>query len=223
MSGSEAGRPEAFLAPEVQPRYNLALHELLQAENKNEDFAELIRRESVGGFDIDAAAQEAGADSSIKARSIKEYKDFEKARKRLRDLRAHEEDLQNQERELEGRRRDEQEEREAGRLRQLYERLESYSEHSRRIEEIEAELSTFPGALEEFSEADADQAREIEKRISELEEGMDAEERAIEERTSDLAELSFEPPEDFKTRLDAWQEKVERLKQRLNERQQFAV
>lgn len=221
LSGSEASRPEAFLAPEVQPRYNLALHELLQADNENEDFAELIRRESVGGFDIDAAAEEAGADSSIKPKSISEYKRFERAKKRLRELRAHEGELQEQERELGELRRTEGEEREAGRLRDLYARLETYKKHSRRIEELEAEISDYPGTLERFTENDAGQARESEQRISELKSELEAEDRVIGELSSELAELSFDPPEDFETRLDVWQEKVEGLKQRLNERRQY--
>lgn len=56
----EAGRaasPPVFAPSDQRDRYVLALHELLQSEGRNEQFARTILRESAGGYDLAAAAQ----------------------------------------------------------------------------------------------------------------------------------------------------------------------
>ncbi len=220
IQGAESGRPDALLSPEVQPRYSLALHELLQAGSENKDFAELIRRESVGGFDIDAAAEAIVEEREIKGKRIGEFKRFEKANKHYREVRGRAEQLQSSERELEELRRAERAQSEAVRLQELYRLLQRYKERSQRIRELEAALKEFPPALENFTEGDAEQAREVEGRIADLQKTVEEEARSIEELSSRLAELQFTPSADFKSRLDTWKEKVETLKQRRQERRQ---
>ncbi len=46
-----------FAPVEFKDRYNLALHQLLQTETKNKDFASLIVRELAGGYDISEAVE----------------------------------------------------------------------------------------------------------------------------------------------------------------------
>lgn len=220
---AESGRPDAFLAPDAQPRYNLALHELIQADSDNRSFADLIRRESVGGFDLDAAAAATVEESDLKGKRIAEYKRFQEAKRRLGEARAHVDRLRSMERELEELRRTEEEQRRAARRQELYARLQSYKEHSRRITDLEEELAGYPSALEHFAEADAEQARDLEVRIAQYRSEIEAEENKLQDLESQLQALKFEPSNDFADRLAVWREKIETLKKRRQEYEQQKV
>lgn len=57
---------------EQRDRYHLSLHDLLQHDARNESFAQSIKRESAGGFDLSAAYDELGFDDSSSTAGISE-------------------------------------------------------------------------------------------------------------------------------------------------------
>src|SRR5690554_4893567 len=67
-----------------ESRYMLSLHELIIKEEKG--LAESILKDAIGGYDIDAAKQKLGYANSKKPRNVKEFRDFESARKLVREV-----------------------------------------------------------------------------------------------------------------------------------------
>lgn len=61
--GTPAASPDCG-PPENRVRYNLALHELIQVDNQDSDFAKKITDASQGGFDLSAACQSLGYQES---------------------------------------------------------------------------------------------------------------------------------------------------------------
>ena len=82
----------------ARDRYNLGLHQLIQADNKS--FAEALKKESSGGFDLQAALDKLGLELKTPRKSGTAYTNLQNALKRLNQARAAQADLRIQESEL---------------------------------------------------------------------------------------------------------------------------
>jgi len=78
QNGQESAAPTLPPA-EQRDRYQLSLHDLLQQDTRDESFAETIERESAGGFDLAAAADELGYKDSAISRRQGVYQDAKAA------------------------------------------------------------------------------------------------------------------------------------------------
>lgn len=87
-----------YLPAQVEHRYLLALHDLLQAEDG--DLAKEILREASGGFDLQTAREDLGFTSRITGTGTNVYKGLKAAQKEHREAAKSEEVLRSREREL---------------------------------------------------------------------------------------------------------------------------
>jgi DNA repair exonuclease SbcCD ATPase subunit len=148
-------------------RYSLALHELLQEETDDGEFATVIQRESTGGFDIDAVGEsfdlEEGASPST--RNLSATQEAEKAIQRVEDLRQETPDLEEEQEELsqiEERLADAEAARE--RVKLLKTAIE-YAEARADYEEKVEELKEFPQELGEFNGKELDRLDRLDEQI----------------------------------------------------------
>ncbi len=96
-SGQEDHHP-VDLPSTARGRYNLGLHELIRADNRS--FAEALKKESSGGFDLQASLERLGYELKAPRKGSAAYNNFKNAFIRLNQARAAQEGLRNQEQEL---------------------------------------------------------------------------------------------------------------------------
>ena len=148
-------------------RYSLSLHDMLQEETDDGEFANVIQRESTGGFDIDEVRGEFGiaGGASPATRGISETQDAEEAIERVEELRRDAPEL----------------EAERARLSQLEEELAAAADARERVDLLETaieyrkdqdaydqqveEVASFPDELESFDGDELDQLDTLEDHI----------------------------------------------------------
>ncbi|QDX41190.1 hypothetical protein [Salarchaeum sp. JOR-1] len=150
-------------------RYSLSLHDMLQEETDDGEFANVIQRESTGGFNIDAVREEFGLSggASPATRGISETQEAEDAIERVEELRREAPDL----------------EEERARLRQLEDDLaaaatardrvdlletaiaykEAQDDYDQQVEKVES----FPDELESFDGDELEQLETVKENIEE--------------------------------------------------------
>jgi hypothetical protein len=93
---STGAAPASYAPPSQHDRYLLTLHDLLQADNRG--FAELIQRESAGGYDLPSARRALGVATPPRSGAARERKDLDAARSTVRNLRQADRQLEERER-----------------------------------------------------------------------------------------------------------------------------
>lgn len=172
-------------------RYTLALHDLLQADSDNDSFADVIQRESAGGYDISAAVKQLGFDDSPTSRRSGVYQeadqaveDARKAQESVQELREEQETLSTLESKL-------AEAKEAKRRVALLEDAIEYVEATEEFEEKAAAVGEFPDILEELDGDEADQVAALNERIQSERETINEAETDLESAEETLEEAGF--------------------------------
>ncbi|MDL0131468.1 hypothetical protein PNP59_11065 [Halobacterium salinarum] len=148
-------------------RYSLSLHDMLQEETDDDEFASVIQRESTGGFDIDAVRGAFGlaGGASPATRGISETQEAEEAIDRVEELRRDAPEL----------------EAERARLNRLEEELAAAVDARERVDLLETaveyrkaqdaydqrveEVASFPDELESFDGDELEQLDALEDQI----------------------------------------------------------
>ncbi len=170
--GQEANGPS--LPPADQrDRYRLSLHDLLQRDNKNESFAEIIERESAGGYDLSAAYDELGySDSPSRAnRNVVQnakgtIQELREARNDVSELRQEQNELSRLRSELEAARR-------AQERSELLEQAIDYAQTRNELEQAETRFDEFPDILDQVDGDEIERVRSFEDDIDEWTEKKD--------------------------------------------------
>lgn len=166
LDGQEANGPS--LPPSHQrDRYRLSLHDLLQRDNHNESFAEIIERESAGGYDLSAASDELGYSDTPSRANKSVVQDAENAIEELREARADVNDLRRDQNELSRLSTELETARQAQQRVELLEQAIDYAKARDELEQAKLKLKEFP----EISEAvDGDETERVEKLDKQIDE-----------------------------------------------------
>jgi len=148
-------------------RYRLSLHDLLQRDNNNESFAEMIERESAGGYDISAAYDELGysdspsrSNSNVVQNAKGAIQEVREARTDLSELRQEQNELSRLRSELEGARQAQQ-------RCELLEQAIEYAEARNDLEQAESRLDEFPDIVAKIDGDEIERVRSLEDDIDE--------------------------------------------------------
>ncbi len=201
-------------------RYYLALHELLQKNTRNSDFAEIIARESAGGYDISALADEldflsrpsnAGRSTDKKAQhKLKIVKDIEN---RLTELQDEGRTLDKLKKELQVAKRAEQ-------RANYFEKLIDYRERRKALEKLESRLDSFPNPVKKMEGDEKERLQELSDEIARSRHNKEENKETIEQARSVLEDVDF--PEDevspgLLTNLEGKTDRLESLERNLEE------
>jgi energy-coupling factor transporter ATP-binding protein EcfA2 len=99
--GVDRDRPDLLPPAHTRHRYHLYLHELLQAIDRPDAFADAIHRQAAGGYDLSAAATSLGFEEAS-GRVVKETTEALQQRKRLQEVQRKQQALQQKQSELTG-------------------------------------------------------------------------------------------------------------------------
>jgi len=149
-------------------RYSLSLHDMLQEGTDDGEFANVIQRESTGGFDIDAIRDEFGLSDGVTqaTRGRKETKNAEAAIERVEELRREVPDLDGERSRLSQLEEDLAAADAARERVDLLETAIQYKKAQERYDKQVEELGSFPDELAEFDGDELDQFQSLEERIS---------------------------------------------------------
>ena len=180
-----ASRPD--LPPSTHgPRYHLYLHDLLQTEGHEEDFARHILQEAQGGIDVEGTAEELGFEVPSR-RSAQITTAVEELRRKREETKSDQEALRRKERSLGDLREKRADAREAAQRAAALGQAITVAKARRNRDEAEAALDQYPdvmsevrgdegetlGALQEDLQAAKDEIQEAEEQIEEAQETIE--------------------------------------------------
>lgn len=189
--------------PEHRSRYNLWLARLLA--DTDHEFAEHILRESLGGYNLEEAAEKLIQKTSRPSRNLSEYRDFQQAEKEVRELTEEHRGLKRQEEQLLELRKEKEILDEKVRLIRFYEELISHRE-------TEEELLSVEEKLREFHQAHRNYHRQIFDNINSTDQDIVDLTSEIRELDQDIEQLEENIRELGLSEQGIPEEKIEKMK-----------
>jgi len=173
---------------DTRDQYVLTLHDLLQADDKS--FAETILRESVGGYDIEAAIKGRGY-SPTPSRPATIIRDLADARKATQGATRVQHELVEQQARLHGLQRQRDASRDAQRQSVLLSRAIAFKEAQGQFEEAKRRLNAFPAAMPRLTGNEQEQLGDFRTRLRQLHERREGENREIEVASTVIEQSSL--------------------------------
>lgn len=167
--GQEAGSPN-FPTEDHQDRYKLSLHDLLQQETRNENFAETVARESAGGYDLSAAYDTLNYSESATTRRNNVYQDAKTAVETWRDERKEAKGLEEERSRLTKLRNELEEAKYAREEKEALDQAITHCNAQAELEQAKSELDGLPDVLENVNGNEHQQVEKLDKRIQEWKE-----------------------------------------------------
>lgn len=177
---------------ESSGRYMLALHELIMADEAG--LAKLIVKESIGGFDLEDAANKLGYSSSIKPTTIREYQEFVKAGRKYRETEQKHRELKQAEESLQDLLKERSRARDAVTKREFYTCVRDYLDAKLKFETISALHREFSPALETMTGEEDEAIENLGQEIREAAGGRDSADSEISRNRGIMSGLNL-PPE----------------------------
>ncbi|MFB6291236.1 MAG: AAA family ATPase [Candidatus Bipolaricaulia bacterium] len=201
-------------------RYYLALHELLQENTTNKDFAEIIARESAGGYDLSAVEKEldfrtrpSNAGQTTDARAKRKLEKVNRLRDNLEELQDEEESLEKLKEELQRAKR-------AERRADFLEEVVDYRKDRKELEELRRQLNSFADPVKKLEGNEKDRLKALNDEIAKVERKKKASQKKVERARSLLDELGLSEaglPCGLIPKLEEKADKLKTLEEKLEE------
>jgi uncharacterized protein YhaN len=176
-------------AVEEQGRYLLALHQLVSV-NEN-DLAQHIINESIGGYDLDKARDTLEYSEKPKPSNIREYKDYVNANQQVKKQKEKQEKLKKEQEKLSGLYEKKAKAEEAAKLKEFYTKVVDYLETKLSLEQKKEQFGTYPVVLEKTTGEEYETISKLEGDINKAQGEMNAAEGKIDENREILNQLTI--------------------------------
>ena len=163
--GVDRDRPDLLPPAHTRHRYHLYLHELLQAIDGPDAFADAIHRQAAGGYDIAAAATTLGFEQAS-GRVVKETTETLQQRKRLQEVQRKQQALQQKQSELTGMKAALAEAKGAEREAEVLRHALSYREAQAEAQAAAQQVAGFPDAMAQVRPDDLETIDILDKEIA---------------------------------------------------------
>lgn len=174
---------------EGQHRYLLALHNLV--EGKETDLAKEIAKQSIGGFDLDAAQKSLNYSSRILNRSNSEFKEFEKTDKRYKEVRNQQKELKREENKLSNLNADKHKALFAKKLAEFYGIVADFKKANSEYLILAEQVDAFPNSIKNCSGDEYERIEDYEKQIEEHRKNIEKAKENIEKSQEELKMLKI--------------------------------
>ncbi len=195
--------------PETGNRYILALDELITNEDQN--IAQHIARESIGGFDLDQARNELEFDEGIKNTRINEYKEYQNADRDYKEAQKEQEQLKDREEELSQLYDKKEDAQQAARLRELYEIAVIFKRASTEAIQRAQDFNAFSAVYEKMTGEEYHNLEELENDIEKINVDIENNEKFIVSAREMISGLSLPEVGINDVTLDELEEKSNEL------------
>jgi len=180
LRNGEPGNTPQFGPPENRHRYHLALHELIQQENRNTDFAKQIADASQGGYDLNAAAEALDYRDKPPGKR-KDREALENRRAAVNEARERQASIEHEAQTLKRLREDHVAALEAERTLELLKKAQDYRNAVNTHREIEIEIEAIPEGVTRLHGNERNDLNGFAEQQKQLENDQSAEEERIKE------------------------------------------
>ena len=183
--GVDRDRPDLLPPAHTRHRYHLYLHELLQAIEGPDAFADAIHRQAAGGYDIAAAGSALGFEQTS-GRVVKETTEALQQRKRLQEVQRKQQALQQKQSELTGMKAALAGAQDAGREAEVLRRALRYREAQTEARVAAQQVAGFPDAMAQVRPDDLETIDTLDKEIAQHTQAIEEAEAARAAAEADL-------------------------------------
>jgi len=174
---------------EGQHRYLLALHKLV--EGNESDLAKEIARQSIGGFDLDAAQNDLGYTSRIQSKGATAFKKFNEAEVNYKKVRDEQRKLKGEEDSLTELKLKKENAQEAARLNEFYNKVADYLETKSKFTQLTDQMNAFPNSMEKLNGNEYQDIQELEGKIEKYQSNIKKATEEIEKSRKELQKLTI--------------------------------
>ncbi|MFW5805614.1 MAG: hypothetical protein ACOCVX_03705 [Bacteroidales bacterium] len=167
--------------------YMLAIQDLIQKEEQ--DLADEIMKESIGGYDLEAAKKALNYEDKISNVRTKEHIKYQEENDALKNLKQTHQALKNRENNLNNLYDELENARKAEKLKSWYAAIAEYLEAKRALEQKQQFLKQFPENIDKVTGKEVDEVKELEPPIRETENAIQQTETEIQELEKTLGSL----------------------------------
>lgn len=176
-------------ASEGQDRYSLALHELVQANE--DDLATEIVKQSIGGYDLDAAKQNLSYSPTTKNKAASQYKDFIETEKKYKGIRTEQKELKKEEENLNQLYDEKEDAQHASKLSQFYEKVVDFLQAKLKFDQLSETYNDFSSSLEKVTGDEYTSIEDFENQLEVAEGAIEQAEGEIERSKNILENLEI--------------------------------
>ena len=176
-------------ASEGQDRYSLALHELILANE--DDLATEIVKQSIGGYDLDAAKLNLSYSPTIKNKAASQYKNFNETEKKYKGIRTEQKGLKKEEENLNQLYDDKEDAQHASKLSLLYEKIADFLQAKLKYDQLSETYNNFSGSMEKVTGEEYTSIEDFENQINEAEDVIKQAEDEIEKSEEIIKNLEI--------------------------------
>lgn len=194
---------------EGRNRYMLALHELIKDDG--EDLAELIIRESVGGYDPDRAGSELGYSDRLSTTGMGEYKTYSKAEQALSESKEKQKKVKEEEQKLTSLSKERQKAEQAAKKAVVYDLAAQKLKAEQSYQELRDQKNQFPEVLDKAHGEELQRVDEIETEIASAREAIRSAEKTIDECNNQLNDVTIPETGVPEKHLDELEHRTERI------------
>ncbi|MCK8825251.1 AAA family ATPase [Fuchsiella alkaliacetigena] len=209
-------------AAEHSDRYYLALHDLLQEKTKNQSLAEIILKESAGGYQVSKAVKEFGFKEQP-ARKNKQTRAANEKIEKYRETKKEQQDLEQEEGRLAQLNEELNESKAAQRKLKIIEQALLFAEAKEKLMEAEKKYEQFPEKMSELKGDEIEEVEEFKRQISQEGTQIKEAEKEIENATKIIEESPLSKAGLAEGSLVTLNEKYDQLKSKEEEIEKLEV
>ena len=196
-------------AVEGSNRYMLALHELVK--EKDEEIANEIIRQSIGGYNLEEAQQNLGYADIIKNKGVTEFKNYKTAKEKHKEIQQKHKELKREEERLQELYETKAQAKEASRLKDLYGKVTEYIKARLNFDQLSEEYEAYSKVLDKVTGEEFSAIEDLENETGDTENAVSKAENEIKKCEYTLSKLDLPKDGVSKKVLSELEERVENL------------
>ncbi len=174
---------------EGRHRYLLALHKLV--EDEENDLAKEIAKQSIGGYDLDAAQKLLGYFSRPYNKGVSEYKTVKEAEKKYKEVRDQQKELKKEEGNLSNLKEEKEKAQYAAKLSEFYDKVADFLEAKLEYTRLSYQMKEFPDSMEKLSGEEFERVQDFESQIEECHQAIEQFQDEIEKNQKKLEKFTI--------------------------------
>ncbi len=170
-------------------RYMLSLHKLVEGEEN--DLADEIVRQSIGGYDLDAIHKKLEFSSKPRNKSANEFKQFIEADKKYKKVRDRQRELKKEEENLNYLKEEQEKAQHAARLSDFYDKISDYLEEKLEFNRLTEQMDKFPDSMRKLTGEEYMNIQDLESQIEKAQKNLELARNEIERSRKVIEKLTI--------------------------------
>lgn len=170
-------------------RYMLSLHKLVEGEEN--DLADEIARQSIGGYDLDAIHKKLEFSSKPRNKSANEFKQVSEAGKKYKKVRDQQRELKKEEENLFYLKEEQEKAQHAARLSDFYDKVSDYLKEKLEFNRLTEQMAKFPDSMRKLTGEEYKNIQDFESQIEKAQKNLELARNEIEKSQIVIEKLTI--------------------------------